>query len=623
MRKIYFNISLLLAVSAGIAQNKDTKSADKLFNSYEYINASKEYLKLEDKGKADSYVYKQLGDCYYNIFNAEAAEKWYAKAIAAKEQDAETYFRYAQMLKANKKYDEAKNAMDKFGALAPNDERAKASNATSISALQKVSKSWEMKSVGINSKYSDFGAYLKGDKVYFASARNTARKTYEWNDQPFLDLYEVDFTEGTLGQSPVEVAGLNTSFHEGPVAISADGNTIYFSRESFSEKQFVKSSDKKNRFGKMYLFKATNDNGKWTNVTALPFNGKEFNCSSPSLSADGTVLYFTSDRPGGIGKTDIWKVAVNADGTFGIPENLGKRINTEGNEQFPSVTDSNILYFASNGFNGLGGLDVFEADLNGTEQPKNLGAPVNSEKDDFAFAYNESKKTAFLSSNRNGGTGDDDIYMVLPICHLDLVALVRDSKTGLAIPNANIIVLDENKNTVMSGTSNENGDADFQLDCEKKYEVSVGRAGYLTQTFPVSEIKGKVKVAANLNPVEVVITEKEVILGDVYFAYNKSNITPQGAAELDKLVAVMNEYPNMVIFAKSHTDSRGNDKYNMSLSERRAKATVQYIISKGIAADRISGQGYGETEPKVNCGDGCTEEEYAQNRRSEFMIVKK
>ncbi|MFC4816227.1 OmpA family protein [Flavobacterium sp. GCM10023249] len=623
MRKIYFNISLLLAVSAGIAQNKDTKSADKLFNSYEYINASKEYLKLEDKGKADSYVYKQLGDCYYNIFNAEAAEKWYAKAIAAKEQDAETYFRYAQMLKANKKYDEAKNAMDKFGALAPNDERAKASNATSISALQKDSKNWEMKSVGINSKYSDFGAYLKGDKVYFASARNTSRKTYEWNDQPFLDLYEVDFKEGTLGQSPIEVAGLNTSFHEGPVAISADGNTIYFSRESFSEKQFVKSSDKKNRFGKMYLFKATKDNGKWTNVTALPFNGKEFNSSSPSLSADGTVLYFTSDRPGGIGKTDIWKVAVNADGTFGTPENLGKRINTEGNEQFPSVTDSNILYFASNGFNGLGGLDVFEVDLNGTEQPKNLGAPVNSEKDDFAFAYNESKKTAFLSSNRNGGTGDDDIYMVLPICHLDLVALVRDSKTGLAIPNANIIVLDENKNTVMSGTSNENGDADFQLDCEKKYEVSVGRAGYLTQTFPVSETKGKVKVAANLNPVEVVITEKEVILGDVYFAYNKSNITPQGAAELDKLVAVMNEYPNMVIFAKSHTDSRGNDKYNLSLSERRAKATVQYIISKGITADRISGQGYGETEPKVNCGDGCTEEEYAQNRRSEFMIVKK
>ena len=622
MRKIYLNISLLLAVTAGIAQNKDTKSADKLFNSYEYVNASKEYLKLEEKGKANHYVYKQLGDCYYNIFNAVEAEKWYAKAIEAKEQDAETYFRYAQMLKANKKYDEAKAAMTKFAALAPNDERAK-SDATSISELQRDSKSWEVKTVSINSKYSDFGAYLKDDKVYFASARNTARKTYEWNDQPFLDLYQVDFTDGTLGQTPVEVAGLNTQYHEGPVAISADGKTIYFSRESFAEKQFVKSSDKKNKFGKMFIFKATNNNGKWENISAVPFNGKEFNSSSPSLSADGTVMYFTSDRPGGIGKTDIWKVTVNTDGTFGTPENLGRRINTEGNEQFPSVTDSNVLYFASNGFNGLGGLDVFEADLNGSGKPKNLGAPVNSEKDDFAFAYNESKKTAFLSSNRNGGTGDDDIYMVLPICHLDLTALVRDAKSGLVLADANLSVVDENKKVIVTGWSKEGGEAEFQLDCEKKYEVMVSKTGYLSQTFPLSDTKGKVKLNADINPVEVIITEKEVILGEVYFAYNKSNITAQGAAELDKLIAVMNEYPNMVIFAKSHTDSRGNDKYNMNLSERRAKSTVQYIISKGIAADRITGQGFGESEPKILCGDGCTEEEHAQNRRSEFMIIKK
>lgn len=623
MKKIYLNISLLLAVSAGIAQTKDTKNADKLFKSYEYVNASKEYLKLEEKGKADAYVYKQLGDCYYNVFNTVEAEKWYAKAIGAKEQDAETYFNYAQMLKANKKYDEAKKVMEKFASMAPNDDRAKVMDEGTLSNLQRDSKKWEVKTVSINSKYSDFGAYLNNDKVYFASARNTSRKTYEWNDQPFLDLYSVDFTDGTLGQTPVEVAGLNTQYHEGPVTVSADGNTIYFSRESFAEKQFVKSSDKKIKMGKMFLFKATNDNGKWVNVTALPFNGKDFNSTSPSLSADGNTLYFTSDRPGGIGKSDIWKVAVNADGTFGTPENLGRRINTEGNEQFPSVTESNTLYFASNGHKGLGGLDVFAADLNGSEQPANLGAPVNTEKDDFAFAYNESKKTAFVSSNRDGGTGDDDIYMVLPVCHLDLVAEVRDAKSGISLAEANLSILDENKNVVVSGWSKENGSADFQLDCEKKYEVRVSKTGYISNTFPLSDTKGQVKLTADLSPVEVIITEKEVILGEVYFAYNKSNITEQGAAELDKLVAVMNEYPNMVIFAKSHTDSRGNDKYNMNLSERRAKSTVQYIISKGIAAERISGKGFGESEPKVLCGDTCTEEEHAQNRRSEFMIIKK
>lgn len=623
MRKIYLNISLLLAVTAGIAQNKDTKNADKLFKSYEYVNASKEYLRLEDKGKADAYVYKQLGDCYYNIFNTVEAEKWYAKAIATKEQDAETYFNYAQMLKANKKYDEAKPVMEKFAYMAPNDERAKVLDQNTLDGLLRDSKKWEVKTVGINSKYSDFGAYLKDDKVYFASARNTSRKTYEWNDQPFLDLYQVDFTDGTLGQTVTEVAGLNTKFHEGPVAISADGKTIYFSRESFSENEFVKSSDKKNKFGKMYLFTATNNNGKWESVSAVSFNGKDFNTSSPTLSADGSTLYFTSDRPGGIGKTDIWKVAVNADGTFGTPENLGRRINTEGNEQFPSVTESNVLYFASNGHKGLGGLDVFEADLNSSEAVKNLGSPVNTEKDDFAFAYNESKKTAFVSSNRDGGTGDDDIYLVLPICNLDLLAQVRDSKTGISLADASLSILDENKNVVSTGLSKENGSAEFQLACDKKYELRVGKTGYITNTFPLSDTKGKVNITADLAPVEVIITEKEVILGEVYFAYNKSNITEQGAAELDKLVAVMSEYPNMVIFAKSHTDSRGNDKYNMSLSDRRAKSTVQYIISKGIAADRIGGKGFGESEPKVLCGDNCTEEEYAQNRRSEFMIIKK
>ena len=606
-----------------MAQTNDTKNADKLFRRFEYVNASKEYLKLEDKGKADAYVYKQLGDCYYNIFNTVESEKWYAKAVESKDQDAETYFNYAQMLKANKKYDEANKVMDKFATLAPNDERAKVLEGDNLSNLLKDSKNWEVKTIGVNSKYSDFGAYLKNDKVYFSSARNKARKTYEWNDQPYLDLYSVDFTDGTLGQTAVEIDGLNTQHHEGPIVISADGNTVYFSRESFAEKQFVKSSDKKIKLGKMFLYKATNDNGKWVNVTALPFNGKDFNTASPTLSPDGNTLFFASDRPGSIGKSDIWKVAINADGTFGTPENLGRRINTEGVEQFPSVTESNVLYFASNGHKGLGGLDVFEADLKTSGKPNNLGAPVNTEKDDFAFAYNESKKTAFVSSNRDGGTGDDDIYMVLPICHLDLLAQVRDAKSGISLAEANLSILDDKQNVVLSGWSKENGSADFQLDCEKKYEVRISKTGYVSHTFPLSETKGKVNLTADLNPVEVVITENEVILGEVYFAYNKSNITEQGAAELDKLVAVMNEYPNMVIFAKSHTDSRGNDKYNLNLSERRANSTVQYIISKGIAADRISGQGFGETEPKVLCGNNCTEDEHAQNRRSEFMIIKK
>ncbi len=625
MKKIYIALSFVLAITASQAQNKDTKSADKLFERYEYVDAAKEYLKLTDKGKADNYVFKQLGDCYYNVFNSVEAEKWYAQAIAT-DQDAETYFRYAQMLKANKKYDEANVAMKKFASLAPNDMRAKSVNedANYLSQLLGKSKLFEVTSLGFNSKYSDFGAYLKDGNVYFASARNTARKTYEWNDQPFLDLYKVDYKEGQAGNLAVAVDDLNTSFHEGPLTMSADGNTVYFSRESFFDKKFVKSSDKKEKVGKMNIFKAVYANGKWVNITPVPFNGKDFNTSSPSLSKDGKTLYFISDMAGTLGKTDVWKVSVNEDGTFGTPENLGDKVNTEGNELSAYIADNNTLYYASKGKKGLGGLDVFAYDTNSNNEAVNLGKPVNSEKDDFGFTFNQAQNTAFVSSNREGGAGDDDIYLAIPVCNVDLIVWAKDAKTGATISDANITVVDENKNVVGKKNSNDMGSANFPVDCDKQYFVNVDRNGYASTTVTMNKSKGgEVSVTADLSPIEAIVTETEVILNDINFEYNQSNITQQGASELDKLVTVMNAYPNMVIFAKSHTDSRGKDKYNMALSDRRAKSTVQYVISKGIAAERITGQGFGESEPKVNCGADCTEEQHALNRRSEFMIVKK
>lgn len=620
MKKIYIAIGFAFVISTTKAQNKETKVADQLFNRYEFVDAAKEYLKLNDKGKANAYVFKQLGDCYYNVFNSIEAEKWYAQATTS-QQDAETYFRYAEMLKANGKYDEANAAMSKFASLAPNDQRA--SNKNQLNEIIAQSKKFDVKAVPTSSKYSDFGAFLKDQTVYFASARNTARKTYDWNDQPYLDIYKADFVEGQLNAIATPVDEINSSYHEGPVTISADGNTMYFSRESFFDKKFVKSADKKTKQGKVNIFKATNVDGKWSNITPVSFNSKEYNTSSPSLSKDGSTLYFISDMPGSIGKTDVWKVAVNSDGTFGTPENLGTKVNTEGNELSVFIADDNTLYFASNGRGGLGGLDVYAFDVTKDSEPINLGKPVNSEKDDFGFTFNQDKNIAFLSSNRDGGAGDDDIYLAIPVCNIDLMVNVNDAKSGAAVSEAKVSVLGVSQNGLANGLSNEIGKANFQFECEQAKTIIVSRNGYYDETLTVPQQKGEVALNVSLRPIEAIVTETEVILNNIYFDYNKSNITQQGASELDKLVAVMNQYPEMVIFAKSHTDSRGNDKYNMNLSDRRAKATVQYVISKGIAKERITGQGFGESEPKVLCGDNCTEEEYAQNRRSEFMIVKK
>ncbi|MDD3041270.1 OmpA family protein, partial [Bacteroides sp.] len=619
MKRLYILLSCVLVSTTTLnAQNKKTQTADKLFQQFEYVEASKEYLKLIDKGEKDPYVYKQLADAYYNMYNPEEASKWYAKVVETP-QDAETYFRYAQMLKALGKYEESNKQMAAFAKKAPNDHRAKDFNQNPgyLPKLLNKQKAFNVKSLEINSEGSDFGALLTNENnLYFTSSRNKSKRTDGWNDEPYLDIYKSTMNADKTFSKPEEVVELNTKWHDGPVTISADGKTMYFSRDSHSEKEFEKNKKLNTKFGQVYLYKATKDGEKWSNVKSLPFNSKDYSNSSPSLSKDGKTLYFSSNMPGSIGETDIWKVAINADGTYGKPENMGTKINTEGKEQFPQITDDNVLYFSSNGHIGLGGLDVYMVDLKTNNQIENLGKPVNSEKDDFGFSFNVTKNVGFFSSNRAGA---DNIYMADPLCGVEAMIVVTDAKTGALLSNARVAILDAKKNVIATQTTTANGEIMYPVECNTAYSIQGSKDGYESGVFSIAATNGgKVKVAAALNPIDVIVTETEIILKEINFEYNKSNITAEGAFELDKLVQVLKNNESMVIMAKAHTDNRGSDKYNMDLSDRRAKATVQYVISKGIDKSRITGKGYGESEPKVDCKENCTEEEHAQNRRSEF-----
>lgn len=621
MKNLYIVLSFAAISFTVSAQNKNTKVADKLFARLEYVDAAKEYLKLVENDKSDPYVYKQLAESYYNVFNTAEAEKWYAK-VTETSQDAETYYRYAQMLKANGKYEEANKQMKKFAAAAPSDQRAKAFNANPdyIPRLLGKEKLYNVNPSDVSSDKSDFGAVLYDNAVYFASARNGARKKDGWTEEPRLDIYRADYnTDGTVTNA-VPVRDLNSKWHDGPITISADGNTAYFASESYKEKESEKDKKANARLSQVYLFKTTKTGDKWGNIDEVPFNDKSFSNSNPSLSRDGKTLYFSSNRPGSIGGTDIWKVAINADGTYGEPQNLGNKVNTEGNESFPFIADDNkTLFFASSGRQGFGGFDIFQIDLSGGDA-SNLGKPVNTEKDDFAFTFNGIKGAGFLSSNRNG---NDDIFAVSPICGVDVMIVVTNAKTGAILSNANVSILDDKKNVIATETSNASGEVKYRVECDKPYVIQASKDGFEGNTFAVAKGKGpSTKVDAALQPIDVIVTEKEIILKPIYFEFDKSNITQEGAFELDKLVQVMKNNDKMVILAKSHTDNRGSDKYNLSLSDRRAKSTVQYIISKGIPANRISGKGMGELEPKVDCGKDCTEEQHAQNRRSEFLIVQ-
>lgn len=621
MKNLYIILSFVAISFTVSAQNKDTKTADKLYARYEYVDAAKEYLKLVEKGKADPYVYKQLADTYYNMFNTSEAAKWYAKATETN-QDAETYYRYAQMLKADGKYEDSNKQMQKFAAAAPSDSRAIAfkQNPNYVPRLLDKTKLFNINSSDVSSDKSDFGAVLYDNAVYFTSARNGARKNYGALDEPFLDIYRADYNNDGTVSNAVAVTKLNSQYHDGPLTMSADGNTVYFSSDSFREGTFEKDKKNKLKLGRNSIYKATKTGDSWGNIEILSFNSKEFSTSNPSLSRDGKTLYFSSDRPGSLGGVDIWKVAVNEDGTFAEPQNLGNKVNTEGNESFPFIADDNkTLYFASSGKQGLGGLDVYQIDLSGGDAT-NLGKPVNSEKDDFAFTFNGLKGTGFLSSNRNG---NDDIFAVTPICGVDVMIAVTNAKTGEILSNASVSILDDKKNIIATEMSNSKGEVKYRVECDKPYVVQASKDGYEGNTFAVAKSKGPTaKVDAALQPIDVIVTPTEITLKPIYFEFNKSNITQEGAFELDKLVQVMKNNDKMVILAKAHTDNRGSDKYNLSLSDRRAKSTVQYVISKGIPANRISGKGMGELEPKVDCGKDCTEEQHALNRRSEFLIVQ-
>lgn len=497
--------------------------------------------------------------------------------------------------------------------------------SNSVTAQQKkmvvMDSLFTLSKTDLSSENTEFGAILTNDNtVYFTRANSNLNA--EDKNKSDLDIYQAVFNSDNSITDVNALSDLNSKWHDGPVTVTSDGNTMYFASESFNVKKGFekeKTPSKILKKGKIYLFKASKVDNKWTNASPLPFNQIDYSVRNPSISDDGTTLYFSSDMPGGHGGEDVWMVSINGN-TYGEPVNLGAVINTSNDESFPFITSKNILYYSSNKENGYGGLDIYKTDLNADKiETINVGAPVNSEKDDYSFTLNDTKKTGFVSSNRSES---DDIYMINPICKLIAAITVSDKETGAIISNAkldvinNIKILQNHTTTAQAITTT--------LNCETTYNLTASKEGYEdgTHTIEASTDGGDLAINIELQPIKApIITETQVVLQPIYFEFDKSDITPQGASELNKLVTVMTDNPDMIILVKSHTDKRGTDEYNKDLSNKRAQATVAYVISKGISEARIFGKGFGESDLKVNC-EPCTQNEDSQNRRSEFMIVR-
>ncbi len=632
-------------------KSKTIEKADAYFNKMWYAEAADLYEQALSKGEK-YYTRDNLqkaADAHYFNTDMEKAYQWYNILYEnyGKEMSEDNMFKYAHSLKGTGKYGRAKRLMRLYSRKTENGDASpnKTNVADSEVALDNIlgsEKDFELKNMSINTKYSDFSPmFLDSNQIVFSSAKDSSffkTRKYKWNDQPFLDLYvaEINKESQDLKNAIKFSRKINSKYHEASVAFSPDNKTMYFTRNNYTKKL------KRDKEGVNHLkiYKSKKVGLEWSEAVEVSFNSDHYSTGHPALSPDGKELYFVSDMPGSVGKSDIFVVKVLSDGSFSTPRNLGPGINTEKREMFPFFNGAK-LYFSSDGHTGLGGLDVFEAAYDAEEgfgAVANLGKPINSNKDDFSYIVNEDNAKGFFASNRAGGKGDDDIYSFkrptieeIPANNNAIAGVVTEMVTGDFMPKAMVQLLDANGIKLKEVLTEDDGSFVFEdLESSTNYTLKTVQSEFFDDERPTATVENElINVDISMKRLEDLIAVEEGIkklkTEMIYFAFDKSNVRPDAAKELNKLVRVMKEYPGMAIKIESHTDSRGSRVYNEYLSDKRAKSTRDYIISQGIDASRIeSAIGYGESRLLNECNGtvACAEASHLLNRRSEFIIVR-
>ncbi|WP_111307196.1 OmpA family protein [Confluentibacter sediminis] len=632
--KNHIFICIILCVSSLFAQSSKQKKADNLYNKFSFYNAIEVYEELINNNYNSDYNTRQLADCYMYLRNPEIATIHYKKVVEQSNVPIEYYYKYSEALRGIKDYNESRIWIKKFkdaGGVLNDDTLSKDSDF--IASIFNAKQQYFFSEVNFNSKQSDFGAYERDGIIYFTSSADkgvSTKHVYGWNNQPFLDVYVTAKDSDSIIHHKSKIKGkINSNYHDGPLTISKDGKTMYFSRTNFIKNELKTD---KNGISNLKIYKATLIGDSWENIEELSINSDDYSVGHPALNTDNSKLYFASDMPGGLGGTDIYYVDINTDGSLGTPKNLGSIVNTNKNEVFPFINNEDVLFFSSDGHLGLGLLDIF-----GTVSDKdnhiisvlNLGVPVNSNKDDFSFFMNEDGLTGYMASNRDGGVGDDDIYAYYKLTELKVEGTITDAITGKPIPNATVSLFDANGNELAKVFTDENGHYDINMDRESDYYLKGNKDDYKDMTVSITS-KGiednitSITKDFQLHPINKELPIKE--LSTIYFDFNKYNINKDSSKELDKIAEMMmHTYPTMSIKIESHTDSRGPEPYNDILSQERAKSTYDYLISKGIEPSRIiEYKGYGEHRLVNDC-DGtkpCTEEQHQLNRRTRFIVIE-
>ncbi len=719
-------INFVMLIFQVSAQNV---KVEKIENRYD-INSHEKFIeKYENAADKSLELKRKLAESYFKTGNFTNAEKYYGEVAKSSKSNSKDIYNYVAVLKINRKYDEADKWMRKFYESEPEDSRAKIyfENKEQLRDMLTDNGQFKIKNSNINTPAREFGAaYYRKKQVVFTAEETKSelvKKIFTRNKKNPLTLYVADIKRSRLEHIEPLKKRFNKKYGESTASFNKTGD--------FTALTLTLYDNKNNTIGKQ-IFTSVKENGKWQPPVPLPFNSSKYSTTCPALSKDGNTMYFASDMPGGYGGTDIYVTQKNENGEWSKPVNLGKNINTEGNEMFPFIHKDGLLFFASDGLFGIGGLDIFITKKTNTGwlKSKNLGSPVNSSYNDFAIILDDNMKQGFFSSERDGGKGSSDIYYFKLIKELyfdiTIEGKIKDSN-GNILANSDVTLYNKDNNPVKTVSSDKNGNFKFIARQNETYKIEANKPNYQSEKIKVNTntespvyrelileklpdftIKGIIVDSYNKNvlkDVKLTVTEnktnkklsiavsdrgrfllklpknrlydtidytftvkkntyapkkvkykkvlnklgeytveiqmnkiktgedlgKIIEINPIYFDFDKYNIRPDAAKELDKIVKIMNEYPTMEIELSSHTDCRGSSIYNLKLSDKRAKASADYIKKRITKPTRISGRGYGETEPVNDCrcegrqsrGTECSEEQHMQNRRTEFKIIRK
>ncbi len=737
------------------------KVADRLYDELAYFKAVKLYEDLASrKRKATTYQMRRTAECYRLIGDTKNAEIWYAKTTSNDDAMADDYYYYAQMLKANEKYTEAQQQLEKYAEKKTKEDdfskKHLESKGNYVEELNANKGRYTIKNAGkvLNSEDGDYSPVYMKDKsgnamlVFISSRKNMSayNKKSNWDGEHFTDVWAAPLSDDwtVTGKPKLINKEVRSKYHEGPVSFSNEGTVMYLTRSNYLNKKKGLSNKRHNN---LQIYIAKKEGEEWGELKPFKYNNDDYSTAHPTVTEDGNTMYFVSDMQeprGGNGNKsrggkDIWKCEKKPNGEWGLPENVSD-LNSIGDEMFPQLGPDGILYFASDGHLGLGGLDLYRAEPTGDGWDFfNMGAELNTNYDDFGLVVDPLEEKGFFSSNRKvpDAIGDDDIYSVKILFPFGTVinGFVVDDKTGEPLPGAEIKIIDdktgeviqkivadstgffrlrkrtekackiivekdkyepqtifsfkENDKTVISKDTNvvrlkkyecgllglvTDAETDQPVDgvrvtvvnnttgekyihltdgagkfvdslvgilCpggEIDYTLKLCKIGYLSSKFDfkynitkpgIIDLNtllksGMIKIQKERGDVRKLCNIEEI-----RFDYNSDDIRPDAAVELDKLVQCMQDFPVLKIRIEAHTDCQGNGKYNLRLSKKRAKSCERYVRSKGISKYKIASKGYGETKPKVDCGDEgpkdcykyCDEEQWKVNRRIEFNIT--